>query len=71
MVRVRLEEKGRRVLQKYLVRYIRYKLLLVFLPLGLLWCTNLLGPVVIYRYVYPLFISLPLFIGILLYKKKE
>ena len=49
----------------------KYKLLLVFLPLGLLWCTNLLGPVVIYRYVYPLFISLPLFIGILLYKKKE
>ena len=59
----------------FLIGYIlyrkKYKILLTLLPLGLLWCTNLLGPVGIFRYCYPLFVSLPLFIGILLFKKKQ
>ena len=42
----------------------RYKVLLYLVPLALLFATNLLGPVVIFRYVYYLLISMFLFVVI-------
>ena len=40
----------------------RYNILLYLVPLALLFATNLLGPVVIFRYVYYLLISMILFV---------
>lgn len=47
----------------------RYNILLYLVPLALLFATNLLGPVVIFRYVYYLLISIVLFVVLAL--KKE
>ena len=44
----------------------KYKYLLVALPMITLWGTLLVGPVVLFRYVYPLAVILPLIFGVVL-----
>lgn len=45
----------------------QYKMLLALLALIFLWLTSIAGPVALLRYVYPLFLCLPLIINIWLY----
>lgn len=49
-----------------------YKMLIPAFPMLLLWLTLMLGPVVLYRYVYPLIVALPILFGTLIsYSKKN
>ena len=48
-----------------------YKKIVIFMPALLLWCTYLLGPVSNFRYIYPIFVLYPFFIGIILHKEIE
>ena len=48
----------------------RYKVFLMLLPLILVFFTNLLGPVALFRYVYYLLIGMPLFIVLIIDGKK-
>ena len=49
----------------------KYKNLIPFIPLLGLFCTLLLGPVAILRYMYPLLLSAPLISSLLLYSAKK
>lgn len=48
-----------------------YKMLIPALPMLLLWLTLMLGPVVLYRYVYPLIVAVPILFGTLISYAKE
>lgn len=43
---------------------------MVFMPMILLWMTYLLGPVSIFRYVFPIFVCYPLFVALLFNSKR-
>lgn len=56
----------------YCLLTFRYNLLILFLPLFILWLTALASPVYAeFRYVYGIFVSTPLIVGISIFQKKE
>ncbi len=49
-----------------------YKFILIYLPIFVLWLTIVASPVFCeYRYAYPIFTSLPLYVGLNFWKKKD
>lgn len=51
--------------------YRRYKYILPALIVFLVWLTLLLGPVVLFRYLYPVYACTPIWIGIMLSSGEE
>lgn len=48
-----------------------YKNIIMLLPIIGLWITNVAAPMVDIRYIYPMFLMIPIFIGIILADKKK
>ena len=56
----------------YIIYKKKYRLILIYIPIGILWLTCMASPVFCeFRYIYALFISMPVLIGINLAEDKE